>query len=355
MSRLAVMGRRQVWPPPSFPVVLNGYMSVKARVTSTGEGKLTKHTVGIDISKDHLDACWLPAGEARRFSNNRAGFRALAAWIDPRVERVGYEPTGPWHRGFEEAFLEAGVPLYRINPYQLRCFARSIGRRAKTDSIDAKVAAQMVRAVAGLRPLRKESKPRRELVDLQSARDALVRDRTALLNRGRHVRHSLIKRLNRDRLRQIERQIGLLDAEMKKLVSEDADLARRAEILTSIPGISDITAAGLLVHMPELGTLTSKTAGSLAGLAPVTRESGAWRGTSWIQGGRRRLRRLLYMPALVATRHHPELRRKYLELQARGKPKKVALTAVMRKLVVLSNVLIQEDRLWEPREVASPA
>lgn len=338
-----------------LPVVLNGYVSVEARVTSTGEGKLTKHTVGIDISKDHLDACWLPREEARRFANNRAGFQALVRWIDPQVERIAYEPTGAWHRDFEEALADAGLPLYPINPYQLRCFARSMGRRAKTDPIDARVAAQMAQAVENLRPLRKQSKPRRDLVELQAARDALVRDRTALLNRSRHVRHSLVRRLARDRLRQVERQVAHLDAEIKKLVAEDADLARRAEILTSIPGISHITAAGLLVHMPELGSLTAKTAGSLAGLAPVTRESGAWRGTSWIQGGRRRLRRLLYMPALVATRHHPELRRKYLELQARGKPKKVALTAVMRKLIVLSNVLIQEDRLWEPRELPSPA
>ena len=316
---------------------------------------MTKHTVGIDISKDHLDACWLPANEAKRFPNSKAGFRALARWIDPRVERIAYEPTGPWHRGFEDALLDAGLPLYSINPYQLRCFAKSIGRRAKTDPIDAKVAAQMAQAVENLRPLRKQSKPRRELAELQAARDGLMRDRTALLNRSRHVGNPLIKRLNRDRLRQIERQVGLLDAEMKKLVAEDASLARRAEILTSIPGISHITATGLLVYMPELGTLTAKTAGSLAGLAPVTRESGAWRGTSWIQGGRRRLRHLLYMPALVATRHHPELRRKYLELQARGKPKKVALTAVMRKLIVLSNVLLQEDRLWEPRKLESLA
>ena len=316
---------------------------------------MTKHTVGIDISKDHLDACWLPADEAKRFPNSEAGFRSLARWIDPQVERVAYEPTGPWHRGFEEALSDAGLPLYAINPYQLRCFARSIGRRAKTDPIDARVAAQMAQAVENLRPLRKQSKPRRELVELQSARDALIRDRTALLNRSRHVRQSLVKRLTRDRVRQLERHVGRLDAAIKKLVAEDAELARRAEILTSIPGISHITAAGLLVHMPELGTLTAKTAGSLAGLAPVTRESGAWRGSSWIQGGRRRLRCLLYMPALVATRHHPELRRKYLDLQARGKPKKVALTAVMRKLIVLSNVLIQEDRLWEPRVLARPA
>ncbi len=134
-------------------------------------------------------------------------------------------------------------------------------------------------------------------------------------------------------------------------------MERRAEILTSIPGISDITAAGLIVHLPELGTLTRPCAASLAGLAPVTRESGHWKGRSFIQGGRHRVRRILYMPAVVAVQHNPDLKRKYEALVARGKPPKVALTAVMRKLLVLANALVQQDRIWTahpPREYTTP-
>ena len=125
-------------------------------------------------------------------------------------------------------------------------------------------------------------------------------------------------------------------------------LARRTEILTSIPGVSSITAAGLLTQMPELGRLDAKAVASLAGLAPVTRQSGAWQGRSFIQGGRSRVRRLLYMPALAAIRCNPDLRAKYRQLHGQGKPPKVALTAVMRKLLLLANALLEQNRSWLP-------
>ena len=125
-------------------------------------------------------------------------------------------------------------------------------------------------------------------------------------------------------------------------------LARRTEILTSIPGVSSITAAGLLTQMSELGRLDAKSVASLAGLASVTRQSGAWQGRSFIQGGRPRVRRLLYIPALAAIRCNPDLRAKYRQLRGQGKPPKVALTAVMRKLLLLANVLLEQNRSWLP-------
>ena len=137
-------------------------------------------------------------------------------------------------------------------------------------------------------------------------------------------------------------------AEIRNIIDTREDLKRRLEILTSIPGVSYVTAAGLIVHLPELGTLTAPRAASLAGLAPVTRESGTWKGRSFIQGGREKVRRLLYMPAVAAIRCNPDLGSKYTALRAAGKPPKVAITAVMRKLVVLANVLVQQNRLWIP-------
>ena len=154
------------------------------------------------------------------------------------------------------------------------------------------------------------------------------------------------KQLNKQRLKQLERQLKRIDAEIRKRLKAEEALERQSEILTSIPGISDVTAAGLIVHIPELGTLTGSRAASLAGLAPVTRESDSWKGRSFIQGGRHQVRRLLYMPALTAIRCNPDLERKYATLVARGKPPKVALTAVMRKLLVLANALVQQDRTW---------
>lgn len=316
---------------------------------------MRKHTVGVDVSKDYLEAYWAPVGEAKRFTNDAAGLRALIAWLDPRVERVAYEPSGPWHRAFEDALLEAGAPLYLVNPYQVRCYARATGQRTKTDPVDARVLASMAESIKDLRPLRARSQTQKDLVELRLAREGLMRDRTALLNRRSHLRQPLLKRLNQNRLLQIERQLRSIDQATRELVESDAELARRVEILTSIPGISELTATGLITYMPELGSLTGPAAASLAGLAPITRESGSWRGHSFIQGGRPQVRRLLFMPAMVASRYNPDLSRKYRSLRAAGKAPKVALTALMRKLIVLANVLLQQDRLWTPPQLPTPA
>ena len=303
-------------------------------------------TIGIDISKDWLDVFAVSEGRASRFSNDPTGFRKLIAWIGSEVDRIAYELTGPFHRDFEDALLKAKLPLYAINPYQVRSFARSLGRRAKTDAVDARMLAAMAAAIEDLRPTQAKSEGQRDLAELQLVRDALVGDRVAITNRGKHLRTSVAKQLNKQRLKQIERQLKRIDAEIRNRLRAEEALERQSEILTSIPGISDITAAGLIVHMPELGTLTGSRAASLAGLAPVTRESGSWKGRSFIQGGRHPVRRLLYMPALVAIRYNPDFKRKYAALVAKGKPPKVALTAVMRKLLVLANALVQQDRIW---------
>ena len=310
---------------------------------------MTHHTIGIDISKAHLDAHAAPAGRTARFSNDAAGLRKLIAWIGPEAGRIAYEPSGPWHRDLEDALLKAGFPLYAINPYQVRCFARSRGRRAKTDAVDARTLATMADAIGDLRPTAAKSRSDRDLSKLQLVRDALVGDRKSIGNRGKHLRHPVAKRLNEQRLAQIERQLKRVEAEIRKIIDAREDLKRRLEILTSIPGVSYVTAAGLIVHMPELGSLTAPRAASLAGLAPVTRESGTWKGRSFIQGGREKVRQLLYMPAVAAIRCNPDLAAKYRTLRDARKPAKVAITAVMRKLVILANVLVQQDRLWTPR------
>ena len=176
------------------------------------------------------------------------------------------------------------------------------------------------------------------------ARDALVKDRTAALNRQKQVQHRLLKQQHKHRLAQLDRHLAAIDTEIGKRLAEDEGLARRTEILRR----AFSTAAGLLTQMPELGRLDAKAVASLAGLAPVTRQSGAWQGRSFIQGGRARARRLLYMPALAATRYNPDLRAKHRQLVAEGKPRKVAVVVVMRKLLVLANALLDQDRCWLP-------
>lgn len=307
----------------------------------------TRNCVGVDISKAHLDAYEAASGKAARFSNDAAGFEGLLAWIGPPVRAVVYEPTGQFHRAFEEALLKAEIPMVRVNPLQARRFAEAIGQRAKTDAVDARMLAQMGAAV-DLRPTEPSSPAQRTLEELQVARESLVRDRTAALNRQKHLQHRLLKRQNTTRLSQVNRHLAALDAEIAKLLAADEVLARRAEILMSIPGVSRVTAAALLSLMPELGRVDAKAVASLAGLAPVTRQSGVWQGQSRIQGGRARVRRQLYMPALASICYNPDLRAKHRQLVAQGKPGKVAVVAVMRKLLVLANALLGQDRTWLP-------
>ncbi|WP_259946505.1 transposase [Leisingera aquaemixtae] len=176
-----------------------------------------------------------------------------------------------------------------------------------------------------------------------------MKQRTATLNRQKVLTHALLKRQSAAQLRQIERQVKQLDAQIRKTVGADHQLKRHKEILTSIPGISNVTALTLLVEMPEIGTVSYSQIASLAGLAPMSRESGKWKGKSFIQGGRAVLRHAMYMPALVAARHNPDMCVLYDRLVAAGKPAKVAITAVMRKLVIFANTLVKADRRWLAR------
>ncbi len=303
---------------------------------------------GIDISKNHLDVCLHPSGATRRVTNDQAGHKALLGWLARQsVERIVFEATGPYHRCFERALSAAGLPFAKINPRQARRFAEATGRLAKTDRVDA---ALLARLGALLQPEAREPKSPvlEELTELVAARRALVKDRTACRNRAKIVRIALLKSQAAQRLRQIEAQIAALDRLCRERIAADPTLAQRLAILTSIPGLGEATAIALLADMPELGRLEPKQAASLPGLAPVARESGTWRGKSFIRGGRAHVRQALYMPALVAIRFNEPLKTKYRALTTAGKPAKVAITAIMRKLLVLANALLRDDRKWSP-------
>jgi transposase len=314
-------------------------------MTSRGAEKMTPSTIGVDISKDHLDVHRLSDAAARRFSNDKAGHKALIIWIGGEAARVVFEPTGPYHRAFERALAKAGLPLVKVNPRQARRFAEATGKLAKTDRLDAALLARMGALLnLDVRPIR--SNILAELKELHIAREALVKDRTAAKNRAKIRTLALLKRQNAQRLDQIERQIAAIDVAILAFIEADAELAKRFAILTSIPGVSRITAFALLIEMPELGTLEARQAASLAGLAPVARQSGRWTGRAFIRGGRASVRQALYMPALVAARFNPDMKAKYRQLVAAGKPAKLALTALMRKLLVLANALLKSRRAW---------
>ncbi|MFO1141310.1 MAG: transposase [Amaricoccus sp.] len=303
-------------------------------------------TIGIDVSKDRLDAYRLSTGQRLQVTNDRAGHESLFGWIgkdDPPL--VVSEATGAYHRQLEARLGARSVPFAKINPRQARRFAEATGRLAKTDRVDAVMLARMG-AVLDLAEQAAPGKALSELRELAAARRALIKDRTAAKTRLCVAVLPLVRRQLAARLRQIEAQLAGIDAAMVERVAKDEAMARKRDILLSIPGIGQATALAMLVEMPELGTLGAKQAASLAGLAPISRQSGKWRGKERIRGGRPMLRRAVYMPALVATRFNPAMKATYDRLIGAGKPAKLALTAVMRKLVVLADVLIRDDRQW---------
>jgi len=306
---------------------------------------MAEHTIGIDISKAHLDAFHLEDASPRRFENSPRGLRALAKWFETvPLARIVFEATGPYHRAFETA-LSGRFPLVKVNPLQARRFAEACGARAKTDAVDAVTLARMGTAL-DLAPDQPASETLRDLRDLQVARTGLIKERTRLRNRSHMQTNPLLKRQFKRRLALTEQQIAELDAEITKRIAKDQPTARKREILCSIPGLGPITAAVILAFLPEIGALDRKQAASLAGLVPYSRESGQWKGRSFISGGRKPLRDALYMPAVVAMRFNPDLSAKYTQLREAGKPAKVAIVAIMRKLLETANALVQADRLW---------
>lgn len=305
---------------------------------------MTNNTIGIDISKATLDAHRLSDGTSAQFNNTKAGFAALQRWLKSHdIARIVYEPTGPYHRAFEVA-MAPQFPLVKVNPLQARRFAQAQGVRAKTDQVDARMLAVMGQAFL-LEPQVSASNKQRNLKELNVARQALIKGRTRALNRQKTLTLPILKRQVKARIIQLKTQLSRLDDAINELLMSTSETARAFDIICSIPGLSKVSGAALLIEMPELGMLKAKQVASLAGLAPMTRQSGQWSGKAFIQGGRKHLRDALYMPAVVAARHNPDMKRFYERLIDAGKPAKVAFTAIMRKLLLLANVLIKQDRM----------
>jgi len=303
-------------------------------------------TIGIDISKDTLDTFWLSKRKHKQFANTKTGLRALTSWIrEAEVPLVVFEATGIYHRLLETSLAEHDFSFARVNPRLARRFAEGTGTLAKTDRVDAAMLARMG-SLLELQADKPKSEMLHNLKGMTTARQALIKDRTAARAQLATATHPLLKKQATLRLRQVERDIAQIDAAIETTISVDKTLSQKAEILISIPGIAKVTAFAMLIEMPELGSLSGKQAASLAGLAPISRQSGKWQGKERIQGGRACLRRAIYLPAVVATRFNPDMKAKYHELIAKGKCKKLAITAVMRKLVVMANALLRDGRKW---------
>ena len=306
----------------------------------------THNDAGIDVCKAWLDVQILPIDRYERFPNTKKGHAQVLAMLQRHeVRRVVIEATGKFHRSVHVRLHEAGWHVAVVNPLRARLFAEAIGTLAKTDKVDARVLAMMAAMIAPgvTQPLPENLENLREIA---RSREAATAAKTALLNQLDSAANDIVRQ-------QIKRQISAAAAAIKALLAAavaaikiDSAFHRRFVILCSVPGIGDITAVCLIANMPELGQIDEKQAGMLAGLAPIACESGEKTGRRRIRGGRAVVRTGTYMAALSAIEHNPPLTAFYDRLVAAGKPKKLAIAAVMRKLIVLANALLKEDRCW---------
>lgn len=303
---------------------------------------------GIDVCKRWLDVAVHPNGQTMHVENSAKGFKALKRLLAKHpIALVAVEATGKYHRAVHRALHEAGLAVAVVNPLRARLFAESKGYLEKTDKIDAMVLAMMAEAMQpdAITPLPEDLEA---LEELRRARQAAVDDQTALSNQLGETKAALLRRLVSKRLDQIAAIIAKIEAEIENLIGRDSALARRCEIVRSIPGIGPVASVALVVGLCELGTCSAKQAAKLVGLAPIAKDSGQSKGQRHIRGGRVDVRRALYMPAMSAIKHNPGLKAFYDRLIDNGKLHKVAITAVMRKLVGLANTLLTENRCWLP-------
>jgi len=282
-------------------------------------------------------------------SNDRAGLDQLIQSLNAKqIGSIVFEATGKYHRRLHQALYEAGLPCTMINPRQARHFAKALGFEAKTDAKDAAMLAMFARQVQP-RPNPPACQSLNDLKELVAARRTCTEDRTACLNRLQETNLPLLRQMARVRIKQIQQHISKITAAIHDRIKADEALQARYRIILSIPGMGPVNAFTCLAEMPELGCADAKQIAALAGLAPMARDSGLFKGKRFIRGGRKPVRNALYMAALTASRCNPDLKAFYQRLIAKGKPPKSALTAVMRKQIILANTLIAQNRIWTPK------
>jgi transposase len=308
----------------------------------------TQSTAGIDCGKDWLDLHVLPSGDRLRVANNRQGIARLKRFLTRfELQCVVVEATGKWHRPVWRSLWASGFPVAMIDPFRVRMFAKAQGILAKTDRLDARVLAHFAGVMA---PPGRPPAPEimEELAELVAAREAAVAERTSLKNQRSAAQGAFLKTHLAKRINHLGKAIAALDEKIAGLIAADPALVRRQAILTSSPGIGPIVAHTLIALLSEFGSLTGKQIAMLAGLAPIADDSGKRQGVRVVWGGRVRVRRAFYLAALSAARYNAGLCSFHKRLIAQGKPPKLAIIAVARKLAILANTLISKDRKWQP-------
>ncbi|MBM3413304.1 MAG: IS110 family transposase [Bacteroidetes bacterium] len=302
--------------------------------------------VGIDVAKDRLDVHLRPSDEAFAVARDGEGLECLVGRLMAQAPAlVVLEATGGYEQVVAAALAGAGLPVVVVNPRQVRDFARATGVLAKTDRLDALAIARFAEAVKPeIRPLPDEAA--RDLAETVARRRQVVEMIVAESNRRRTANRRIAKRIDAH-LTTLQAELTEIETELDESIRGMPFWRETENLLTSVPGIGPATARTLIAELPELGALDRKKIAALVGVAPLNRDSGTLRGRRAVWGGRAPVRAALYMAALSATRHNPILKTFYRRLRDAGKPPKVALVALMRKLLVILNAILRDKNPWQ--------
>jgi transposase len=297
---------------------------------------------GIDVSKQHFDVYSPVSRSSLQVTSDREGIARLVAWCKKlQISFVCLEATGGYESALVEELHNAMIPLAVVNPQMIRCFARARNQLQKTDKLDARLIADYAQTMQPKAQVQL-CENSREMQELRTRREQVDHMLTQEKNRLQQTRNLKMRKQIESAIDLYTKQKAELDEQLSQVVARDPQLQDKAQILDDVKGIAAVTAHALLAELPELGKLNKQQAARLAGLAPINRDSGQFRGKRMIGGGRTAIRRTLYMPTLVATQHNPVIKTFYQRLLKNGKPKMLALTACMRKLLVILNAKIKD-------------
>jgi transposase len=303
---------------------------------------------GIDVAKNKVDVCIRSLSQRLTSPSSEQGRRELITWLGKHgVGKAVMEASGGYERSWAKALREAGIEVRIVDPKRVRRFACSAGRLAKNDTIDAEMIAWFAETFDKA-PGQAYDAAREELQKLVRARQGLLDYQTRVQNQDEHEVPAAVQKMHVRMLKQVAGEILKLDVAIAAMIEATPRFAELAKIIESVPGLGRVTAANLIAGMPELGRVSDKVAAALLGAAPYDDDSGRRRGPRRIQGGRRKVRNAFYMPCLgAATQHNPVIKEFYQRLLAKGKLKKVAIIACMRKLIVILNTMIARGETWD--------
>jgi transposase len=308
--------------------------------------------VGIDVAKQSLDIALHPRQQTKSFKNTEAGINKVVNYLKSLAPAlVVMEATGGLEISVAAALSASGIPVAVVNPRQIRDYAKSMGKLAKTDTIDAQVMADFAAAIhPEPRPLA-DSKTQ-ELRDILARRSQLAEMITAEKNRLSRARRPVSEHI-RAHIAWLEQELDEMNSDLRRFIRESPIWREKDNLLQSVPGVGPVVSCTLLVQLPELGTLNRKQIAALVGVAPLNHDSGKFRGKRTVWGGRAKVRATLYMATLVATRYNGVIKSFYQRLCLAGKAKKAAITACMRKLLTIMNAMLKHHTPWQ--DILNPA